>query len=158
MVRDWLMASWAEFASAEPALASRVKERFAIRKHKTLATLRRDGSPRISGIEVEFANSELFLGMMPDSLKLRDLERDPRLAIHSPTDDPPPGNPRDWPGEAKLAGYALEVDFPDSPVAGGRRFRIDITEAVLTHLNEAGDRLVVESWRPGNGVSRLERR
>lgn len=152
------MASWAEFASAEPALASRVKERFAIRKHNTLATLRKDGSPRISGIEVEFANGELFLGMMPDSLKLRDLERDPRLAIHSPTDDPPPGNPRDWPGEAKLAGYALEVDFPDSPVAGGRRFRIDITEAVLTHLNEAGDQLVVESWRPGSGVRRLERR
>jgi hypothetical protein len=158
MVRDGLMASWAQFASAEPALASRVFERFAIRKHKTLATLRKDGSPRISGIEVELVNGELFLGMMPDSLKLRDLERDPRLAIHSPTDDPPPGNPRGWPGEAKLAGYALEVDFPDSPVAGGRRFRIDITEAVLTHLNEAGDQLVVESWRPGKSVSRLERR
>ena len=152
------MASWAEFASAEPVLASRVKERFAIRKHKTLATLRKDGSPRISGIEVEFANGEVFLGMMPDSVKMRDLERDPRLAVHSPTDDPPPGNPRGWPGEAKIAGYALEVPFPDSPVAGGRRFRIDITEAVITHLNEAGDQLVVESWRPGKGVTRLERR
>jgi hypothetical protein len=152
------MASWAEFASAEPDLASRVEERFGIRKHKTLATLRKDGSPRISGIEVEFAAGELFLGMMPDSLKLRDLQRDPRLAIHSPTDDPPEGNPQGWPGEAKLAGHALEVDFPDSPAAGGRRFRIDITEAVLTHLNEAGDQLVVESWRPGEGTRRLERR
>ena len=152
------MASWAEFAAAEPVLASRVKERFAIRKHKTLATLRKDGSPRISGIEVEFANGEVFLGMMPDSVKMRDLERDPRLAVHSPTDDPPLGNPRGWPGEAKIAGYALEVPSPDSPVAGGRRFRIDITEAVITHLNEAGDQLVVESWRPGKGVTRLERR
>ena len=152
------MASWAEFASAEPALASRVEERFAIRKHKTLATLRKDGSPRISGIEVEFANGELFLGMMPDSLKLRDLERDPRLALHSPTDDPPEGNPGGWPGEAKLAGYAREVEVPDAPVAGGRRYRIDITEAVLTHLNDAGDALVVESWRPGKGATRLERR
>jgi hypothetical protein len=95
---------------------------------------------------------------MPDSIKLRDLERDPRLAIHSPTDDPPEGNARGWPGEAKLAGYAREVDFPESPVGGGRRFRIDITEAVLTHLNEAGDQLVVESWRPGKGSRRLERR
>lgn len=151
------MASWAEFASAEPALASRVKERFAIRKHKTLATVRKDGSPRISGIEVEFADGELYLGMMPDSVKLRDLERDPRIALHSPTDDPPEGNPQGWPGEAKLAGYAREVDFADSPDAGGRRFRIDITEAVLTHLNDTGDRLVVESWRPGNGSKRLER-
>jgi len=152
------MASWAEFAAAEPALASRVQQRFDIRKHKTLATLRRDGSPRISGIEVEFAHGELFLGMMPGSLKLFDLQRDPRLALHSPTDDPPPGNPQGWLGEAKLAGFAREVDFPDSPVPEGRRFRVDITEAVITHLNEAGDQLVVESWRPGKGVTRLERR
>jgi hypothetical protein len=134
-----------------------VKDRFAIRKHKTLATLRKDGSPRISGVEVEFADGEVFLGMMPDSLKLGDLERDPRLAVHSPTDDPPPGNPREWPGEAKISGHAREVAFPDSPVAGGRRFRIDIGEAILTHLNDAGDRLVIESWRPGKGVRRLER-
>jgi hypothetical protein len=152
------MASWAEFASAAPDLASRVQQRFGIRKHKTLATLRKDGSPRISGIEVEFTDGELFLGMMPGSLKLHDLERDPRLAIHSPTDDPPPGNPRGWAGEAKLAGTAHEVDFPDSPVAGGRRFRIDISEVVLTHLNEAGDELVVESWNQGKGTQRLERR
>jgi hypothetical protein len=152
------MASWSEFAAAEPALARRVEERFGIRKHKTLATLRRDGSPRISGIEVEFADGELFLGMMPDSVKLRDLERDPRLALHSPTEDPPDGHPQGWVGEAKLAGRAIEVDAPDSPAAGGGRFRVDITEAVLTHLNEAGDQLVVESWRPGKGSKRLERR
>ena len=152
------MASWAAFASAEPGLASRIQERFAIRKHKTLATLRKDGSPRISGIEVEFANGEIFLGMMPGSLKLRDLERDPRLALHGPTEDPPQDNPRRWAGEAKLAGRAVEVDFPNSPVPGGRRWRVDITEAVFTHLNEAGDQLVVESWHPERGALKLERR
>lgn len=151
------MASWGEFAAAEPDLASRVKERFAIRKHKTLATLRKDGSPRISGIEVEFENGELFLGMMPGSVKLHDLERDPRLALHSPTEDPPAGKPGGWPGEAKLAGYARQVGVSDSPGVAGR-FRIDITEAVFTHLNDAGDALVVESWRPGKGSRRLERR
>jgi hypothetical protein len=151
------MASWSEFATAEPALARQVEERFRIRKHKTLATLRKDGSPRISGIEVEFADGELFLGMMPGSLKLYDLERDPRLALHSPTEDPPDGRPQAWAGEAKLAGAAIEVDAPDSPVAGGRRFRVDITEAVFTHLNVAGDRLVVESWHPGKGTRSLER-
>jgi hypothetical protein len=151
------MASWSAFASAEPALAKRVEERFGIRKHKTMATLRHDGSPRISGIEVEFADGELYLGMMPGSRKLRDLERDPRVALHSPTEDPPAGNPRGWPGEAKLAGYAREVEFRDSPVAGGRRFRVDITEAVLTHLNEAGNKLVIESWHPGKRTQRVER-
>jgi len=152
------MARWSEFASAEPALARRVEERFRIRKHNTLATLRKDGSPRISGIEVEFADGELFLGMMPDSIKLHDLERDARLALHSPTEDPPDGRAQGWAGEAKLAGVAVEVDASALPVAGGRRFRVDITEAVLTHLNEAGDQLVVESWHPGKGTSRLERR
>src|ERR1700737_5398605 len=122
------MASWSEFASAQPALARRGEERFGVRKHKTLATLRADGSPRISGIEAEFADGELFMGMMPDSVKLRDLERDARLALHSPTDDPPDGRPQGWAGEAKLAGCAIEVDAPDSPVAGVRRFRVDITE------------------------------
>jgi Pyridoxamine 5'-phosphate oxidase len=107
------MASWSEFASAEPALARRVEERFRIRKHNTLATLRKDGSPRISGIEVDFADGELFVGMMPGSLKLHDLERDPRLALHSPTEDPPDADPKGWAGEAKLAGFAVELDGPD---------------------------------------------
>jgi len=153
-----MMARLADFEAAAPELAARVQERFGIRKHKTLATLRRDGSPRISGIEVDFREGDVLLGMMPDSRKLHDLERDPRLALHSPTDDPPPGDPRGWPGEAKLAGSAVEVEFPDAPVAGGRRWRIEITEAVLTHLNETGDQLVVESWHPGQGVRRRERR
>src|SRR4029077_2547943 len=113
------MGARAEFAAAEPPPGGRVKERFAIRKHKTLATLRKDGSPRISGIEVEFADGELYFGVIPESGKLRDLERDPRIALHSPTDDPPEGHPRGWLGEAKLAGYAREVDIPDSPVPGG---------------------------------------
>jgi len=151
------MASWSEFATAEPALARQVEERFLARKHKTLATLRKDGSPRISGIEVEFADGELLLGMMPGSVKLHDLERDPRLALHSPNEDPPDGRPQAWAGEAKLAGVAVEVDASALPVAGGRRFRVDITEAVLTHLNEAGDRLVVESWHPGRETRRFER-
>lgn len=152
------MASWAEFAAAEPALAARVEERFGIRKHKTLATLRQDGSPRISGIEADFVDGELYLGMMPDSVKLRDLDHDPRLALHSPTDDPPSENPSGWVGEAKIAGRAVEVNFASSPVLGARRFRVDIAEVVLTHLNDAGDQLVVESWREGRGRRRVERR
>lgn len=63
---------------------------FAVRKHATLATLRRDGSPRISGTEVVFDDEagEIYLGMMPGSVKALDLRRDPRLALHSPTVDP----------------------------------------------------------------------
>jgi len=150
------MASWAEFAAAEPAFAGKVADRFAVRKHKTLATLRKDGSPRISGIELEFGEGELYLGMMPGSRKLHDLQRDPRLALHSPTEDPPDQRAAGWSGEAKISGRGVPVDAADS--TQGPRFCIDIGEVVLTHLNDAGDRLVVESWRPGQGRRRIERR
>lgn len=151
------MARWVEFQAAEPDLAARVRERFSVRKHKTLATLRRDGSPRISGIETEFDDGDLYLGMMPESRKLHDLRRDPRLALHSPTEDPPGDRPAAWRGEAKIAGRAVEVSAATSPVAGAGRMRVDISEVVLTYLNEAGSRLVVESWHPGRGRHRLER-
>ena len=149
------MASWAEFATAEPDFAARVKDRFAIRKHKTLATLRRDGSPRISGIEVEIDGDQVLVGMMPGSVKLRDLERDARLALHSPTEDPPADDPRGWAGEAKISGRAVPLVKP--PAAGGHSFRVDIAEVVLTHLNESGDRLVIESWHANRGFRRTER-
>src|SRR5438067_12360537 len=96
------MASWAEFAAAEPALAGEVARRFAIRKHKTLATHRKDGSPRISGIEVEFADGETYLGMMPASRTLEDLRRDPRPALHGPTEAAPEGHPHGRPGDARI--------------------------------------------------------
>lgn len=147
------MASWADFVAASPEFASRVRSLMASRKHLTMATLRRDGSPRISGTEIEFADGQLRIGSMPGAVKAIDLRRDPRIAIHGPTDDPPSEDPRGWKGEAKLAGTAVEVD------SGGdaHRFNIDIREAVITHLNDAGTRLVVESWNPDRGYRRLER-
>jgi hypothetical protein len=151
------MPSWAEFAALEPELAAQVEERFGIRKHKTLATLRRDGSPRISGIECEFAEGELYLGMMPDSGKLKDLRRDQRMALHSPTDDPPADRPAGWRGEAKISGRGVEESYPASPVAGASRIRVDIEEVAFTHLTEGGDKLVVEWWTEKQGRRRLER-
>lgn len=125
----------------------------ASRKHLTMATLRRDGSLRISGTEVEFSDGRLQIGSMPNAVKALDLRRDPRVAIHGPTVDPPEGHPSSWLGEAKIAGRATEVD------SGGEshRFVIDILEAVITRLNEAGDRLVVESWTPERGRRVFER-
>ena len=147
------LSSWAEFESAEPEFASRVRVLLESRKHLTMATLRRDGSPRISGTEVEFAGGELRIGSMPGAVKALDLRRDPRVAIHGPTDDPLLGNPAGWRGEAKIAGTATEVDSGSS----AHRFVIHIQEAVITHLNEAGDRLVIESWKNARGHRVLER-
>ena len=52
---------------------------------------------------------------------------------------------------------AVEVAFPGSPVEDASRFSLDLTEVVLTHLNAAGDRLVIESWHPGRGVRTVDR-
>jgi hypothetical protein len=147
------VASWAEFEAAEPKFASRVHSLMAKRKHLTMATVRRDGSPRISGTEVEFADGQLWIGSMPGAVKALDLRRDPHIAIHGPTNDPPTDNPAGWRGEAKVAGIALEVDSGSA----AHRFLIDIREAVITHLNEAGNRLVIESWTAERGYRSLER-
>ena len=57
------MSSWREVESAAPELAQAVRECFAVRKHATMATLRRDGAPRISGTEVEFTDDDVVLGV-----------------------------------------------------------------------------------------------
>jgi hypothetical protein len=101
------VTSWSEFAAAEPAFAQRVLERFTLRKHSTVATLRHDGSPRISGTEVSFDSGELSLGVMPGSVKALDLRRDARMALHAPTEDTPEEDPSSWAGEAKIAGMRL---------------------------------------------------
>ena len=67
------MATWAEIAKAEPEFAARVRALFDAGRHKTIATLRADGSPRISGIECEFTDSDLRFGSMPGARKARAL-------------------------------------------------------------------------------------
>ena len=147
------MASWAEFEAAAPEFASRVRDLMSSRKHLTMATLRRDGSPRISGTEVKFVDGQLEIGSMPNAVKALDLRRDARVAIHGPTEDPPEDHAAGWKGESKLAGTARELDSGSD----AHRFRIDIQEAVITHLNEAGDRLVVESWNAARGYRSFDR-
>jgi hypothetical protein len=147
------MATWREFEKQAPEFAARVRARFAVRKHCTMATLRADGSPRISGTEVVFEDGELRLGSMPGAVKARDLLRDPRLAVHSPTVDPPEGRDPEWAGEAKVAGTAAVRESPDE----SHRFAVDLTEVVLTHLDEAGKQLVITSWHPDRGVREIRR-
>lgn len=121
------------------------------RKHLTMATLRRDGSPRISGTEVQFKDGELTIGSMSGAVKAMDLQRDGRVAIHGPTHDPAKSG--SWRGEAKVAGRAIAI----AGEGDAQFFRLDLDEVVITGLNEAKDRLVIESWHPGREVRRAER-
>ena len=153
------MAAWREIEEAAPEFARRVRSRFDAGTHKTIATLRAGGAPRISGSELSFENGEVTLGMMGGSRKLADVRRDPRVAIHCPTIDPPEGGPEKWEGDAKLAGRAVATGPPDQDdEEEGAGFRIDITEAVLTYVGTPADHLVIESWQPGRGWQRRTRR
>src|SRR5690349_2054187 len=126
------MASWTEFETAAPELAARVKALFDAHKHKTMATLRKDGSPRISGTETQFRDGELWIGSMWQAVKAKDLQRDPRFAIHSATFDPD----NDWPGEAKIAGIAHETETVEHNGGPSHGFRLDLTEASWVRVND----------------------
>jgi hypothetical protein len=141
------MASWSEFEADAPELAARARAYLEAGTHKTLATLRKDGSPRISGSEAEIVDGELQFGSMLNAVKARDLLRDGRFALHSASPSPP-----EWDGDAKLAGIAVEVARE-----GSHTFRADIREVVVVNVDEERKKLIVESWHEGGGITRVER-
>ena len=155
------MSTWSETEEAAPELAAAVRGRFEAHGMGLMATLRRDGAPRISGIEPLFALGELWLGMMPDSLKGADLRRDPRLALHSATEDKDVKE-----GDAKISGRAVEVtaegvrqEYLEALSAatgfepeGCDVFRVEVTG--LSLIRPAGDHLDIHAWSEG-GLPRL---
>ena len=155
------MARWSEVEREAPELVAAVRGFLDAGAHKTLATLRRDESPRISGTEVQIRDGDLWFGSMWQAVKARDLQRDPRFALHSASVDPPA-----WRGDAKLAGRVEEVTEPEvvarmnegAPPGPSHLFRADVTELSVVRLAAGGDSLVVESWHEGRGVTRVERR
>jgi hypothetical protein len=155
------MASWRQVEAEAPALAARARELFDANKHKTLATLRRDGSPRISGSEIIFEDGEMWFGSMWRAVKALDLQRDPRFAIHSASDGD------NFQGDAKVAGRVEEVSDPkvkeavvkgQAPPGPLHLFRADITELVVNSLGgDPPDHMVIESWHSGRGVTTRKR-
>lgn len=153
--------NWAAFSAAEPDLAKTVEERFGAFTHHVLATLRKDGSPRTTGLEVRFLNGELWLGMMPDSLKARDLLRDPRFSLQA---NPGEGQTLGG-GDVRISGRAREVTDPETkagyseevePPEPFHLFRTELTEVVRTFV-EDDTYLVVQVWKPGEPVRTLKR-
>ncbi|WP_327684784.1 pyridoxamine 5'-phosphate oxidase family protein [Streptomyces sp. NBC_00467] len=154
-------STWAGFHAAEPEFAATVQSRFERYKHHVLATLRKDGSPRVTGLEVAFRSGELWLGMMPDSRKAQDLKRDPRFAVHA---NPGPDDSMDG-GDVRISGRALEVTDPAEiaafvaevgPPEPFHLFRVELGEVVRTSVE--GQELVVQSWNPGGSLRTVRRR
>ena len=155
------MPSWSSLEAEAPGLVALARNFLDAHTHKTIATLRLDGSPRISGTEILFVDGELWLGSMRHSVKALDLRRDPRFALHSGSVDPPK-----WTGDAKLAGRVEEVtDLErkraiiggEASVNSSHLFRADITELAIVRLGEPADHLVIETWHAGRGIGRRQR-
>jgi hypothetical protein len=154
------MPTWSSIEQAEPDFARRVRQLFDAGRHKTIATLRADGSPRISGIECEFVDGELRFGSMDGARKGADLHRDPRFALHGPTFHPVEGKEQEWTGEAKIAGRAVPagpVPTDDESTEAGEMFVADIHEVAVTGLDPDATMLVIEWWTPDRGLQRIER-
>ena len=155
------MARFADVEAEEPEFAARVRAAFDAHRHKFLATVRPDGSPRISGIEMQFVAGEPWLAGMPRSAKFSDLRADPRFALHSGSDEPDA-----WSGDAKVSGRATELteaaERHGYATAAGvppesvdyELFRVDLDQVVLVHLDDGKTALVIASWRPGRGLVR----
>ncbi|MFE0249656.1 pyridoxamine 5'-phosphate oxidase family protein [Streptomyces sp. NPDC059010] len=159
-----MTANWASFTEAEPDLARTTEERFGAFTHHILATLRKDGSPRTTGLEVRFLNGELWLGMMPNSLKALDLRRDQRFALQA---NPGEGQSMGG-GDVRISGWAIEVEDPALRAAYTEEveppespepfhlFRTELTEVVRTYVEDE-KYLVVQIWKPGEPLRTLKR-
>ncbi|MGW7363586.1 pyridoxamine 5'-phosphate oxidase family protein [Streptomyces sp. NPDC054841] len=152
--------SWTDFQATEPDFAAAVQQRFEKHTHHVLATLRKDGSPRVTGLEVNFRFGELWLGMMPNSRKAVDLRRDPRFAIHAN-----PGVDASMEdGDVRIAGRAVEVTDPEVVARFQAEigepqpfhlFRVELAEAVRTAVD--GDELVLQTWQPDKALRTIRR-
>ncbi|MEU6356172.1 pyridoxamine 5'-phosphate oxidase family protein [Streptomyces sp. NPDC047072] len=156
-----MTANWSAFTTAEPELAKTVEERFGAFTHHILGTLRKDGSPRTSGLEVRFLHGELWLGMMPGSLKALDLANDPRFTLQA---NPGEGQTMGG-GDVRIGGRAYEVTEPEEkaryteevePPEPFHLFRTELTEVVRTYV-EDDTYLVVQVWKPGEPVRTIKR-
>ena len=155
------MVSWTQFEQEAPDLAPAVRRRLTATLHSILGTLRADGAPRLTGLEVHFDDGELWLAMMPDSRKADDLRRDPRFSLHSAPDVSMVD------GDAKVGGRAIAVDdgptwqrFVDGlpqalPDSGMALFRADLTDASLARV--ADDWMIIDVWHPGQAPRQLRR-
>jgi nitroimidazol reductase NimA-like FMN-containing flavoprotein (pyridoxamine 5'-phosphate oxidase superfamily) len=161
------VSSWGEIEQIAPELARHARALLDAHVHKTLATVRADGSPRISGLEAKFIGDELWFGSMPGSRKSDDLARDPRFALHSGSIDPP-----GWEGDAKVGGVAVEVEDlvrkreifdamgadPEQVGLDSKLYRADLREVAVTRLTAGKDELAIDFWSEGGGMRSMTRR
>jgi Pyridoxamine 5''-phosphate oxidase. len=119
---------WAQLETDQPRLAEIGRRRLLDPGVVLVATIRRDGTPRISPVEPLVLDGELWLTLMWHSTKATDLVRDPRILLHSVITSRDGGA-----GEYKVRGSAR----PETDEAVQRR-----------HADAVAEQL---GWRPAPG-------
>ena len=149
---------WAAFAVEAPVLAERIAAGFTSAGVVLIGTVRGDGSPRLSPVEPVFLEGELYLDMMWQSQKARDLLRDPRCEVHAaPADRLAP--------QLKLRGRVVEVHETGprdrfvahvcehlgwSPYPQHHLFRVEVEGAAWISYDDPNGWVHVRRWRPGD--------
>jgi hypothetical protein len=168
------MATWTEFAADAPELAAQAEKRLVATGLMMLATLRRDGSPRISPMEpvlvddaLVLDDGRLWLGMMGGATKSRDLQRDGRFMAHCATVDKmvSEDDVKFWGVATVVTDHDKLTSFSDDIYRStGYRFDVGQFDAFAVDLHGAssvgmaGDVMVVSTWLAGKGVTVTEKR
>ncbi len=112
--------TFADLESAAPEIAAFVRGRIEATGLSFVATTRSDGWPRVSGWELFLCDGRLYVGSMPNAVKVRDLRRDPRCCVITPLADKD-----DMSGEGKLFCVAREVTDADQWEVARKSFLAD---------------------------------
>jgi hypothetical protein len=157
------MATWSEFAASAPKIAEIFVRRHAATGNLCLiATLRADGSPRISPMEPRIFDGHLVLVGMPNTTKFADLGRDPRFALHTATVDTQVSdgdakvsgkvrNLRDAAVHERFAAHLFEKTGMDLRGEAFDPFYVaDLTGA--SSLELVDNQLEITIWKPGEAV------
>jgi hypothetical protein len=148
--------SWSDFAGASPRLAADVRALMELygQCFGYLATIRRDGGPRLHPVSPVIAEGGLFC-FVTLSPKRRDLERDGRYALHAY----PADHSHD---EAYLTGRARAVSddlrrhrlarlYRAAPDVDWKLFEFDIDVAMVTHREHVGEPAEHHIWHASTG-------
>lgn len=167
------MTNLNDLLEQEPDLTARAVAILTATTNAVLATIRADGSPRVSGIDPFVVDGELCIGSMDGARKAQDLARDPRMALHAiPWESRRTKEGAADPGDAdaKLTGRAVPVTDPDDqarvlrwfkdergfePPPGGELFTIDIESLVVVSVD--GEELVIDRWTAADGRRTVRR-
>ena len=98
------MMTFAEFETAAPAIGAFVRKKIETTGLALVGTTRSDGWPRVSAWELFICEGRIYVGSMPNAVKVKDLRRDARCCVFTPLADKD-----DLEGEGKLFCVAREI-------------------------------------------------